>query len=105
MIIFQVHHFIKPDHVEAYKQATLENARQTLQEPGVLRFDVLQDKEDPTHFSLFEVYVDEEARAKHLETKHFEAWCDVALDAFARRGHGHHFDAHFPDPAHWRKDS
>ncbi len=52
MVIFQVHHFIKPEQIENYKAATLENARQTLQEPGVLRFDVLQDTADPSHFKL-----------------------------------------------------
>ncbi len=99
MFIFQVHHFIKPDHVESYLAATLENARQTIQEPGVLRFDVLQDKADPTHFSLFEVYVDENARALHLETPHFLAWKEVALAAFDRRGHGYEFIAHTPNLA------
>lgn len=103
MSIFQVHHFIEADKVEAYKAATLENARHTLQEPGVLRFDVLQDKADPTHFSLFEVYRDDEARARHLETEHFKAWRDVALEAFDRRGHGYEFEALFPEEAAWDK--
>ena len=103
MFIFQVHHYIKPERADAYKAATLENARKTLQEPGVIRFDVLQDKEDATHFSLFEVYRDEEARAEHLETEHFKAWRNVAIEAFARRGHGYEFEALYPDQAGWDK--
>jgi len=102
MFIFQVHHYIKPDHIEAYKAATLENARKTVQEPGVIRFDVFQAKEDPTHFSLFEVYRDDEARAAHLETEHFLAWKEVALEAFARRGHGDEFEAIFPHEQDWQ---
>lgn len=97
MIIFQVHHFIKPDHIEDYKAATLKNARKTMEEPGVIRFDVLQDKEAPAHFSLFEVYRDKEAREKHLETEHFFGWKEVALKAFAKRGHGYDFEALYPE--------
>ncbi|MFQ5398790.1 MAG: putative quinol monooxygenase [Anaerolineae bacterium] len=101
MFIFQVHHYIKPEMVEAYTAATLENARKTLQEPGVIRFDVLQDKEDPTHFSLFEVYRDKATQQTHLETAHFLAWKEVALRSFTRRGHGDVFDALFPDEVAW----
>ena len=58
MLIYQFHHYIKPEHIEAYKAAVVENAEKTIQEPGVLRFDVLQDKSDPGHFCLFEIYAD-----------------------------------------------
>lgn len=92
MFIWQVHHFIKPEEVENYKAATLENVRQSVLEPGILRFEMLQDKEDPTHFSLFEIYRDLEARQSHLETAHFKAWREVALQAFARKGYGHEFN-------------
>lgn len=92
MFIFQVHHFIRPEAVETYRQATLENARLTVQEPGVLRFDVFQDKEDPTHFSLLEIYKDKAAQASHLQTAHFLVWKDVYLAAQAKRGYGHEFE-------------
>ena len=103
MIIFQVHHFIKPELVETYKAATLENARLTVREPGVIRFDVLQDQEDPTHFSLFEVYRDQAGRETHLETAHFLAWKELVLgqEVFARKGHGYHFEACFPPEPDW----
>lgn len=91
MFIFQVHHFIKPEQVEAYKAATLENVRQTILEPGILRFELFQDNEDPTHFTLFEIYKDLEARQSHLETAHFKAWREIALQAFARKGYAHEF--------------
>jgi quinol monooxygenase YgiN len=103
MFIFQVHHYIKPESVESYLAATLENARQTVLEPGVLRFDVFQDKEDPTHFSLLEIYRDDEARAKHLETAHFLKWKDVYMQSYARRGNGNEFTVHFPAEADWSR--
>lgn len=102
MLIFQFHHYIKPEMVEAYREASLANARETLKEPGIIQFDVLQDTEDPTHFCLFEVYRDEAARAAHLETAHFLAWKEVALAAFARRGRGEQFTAVFPE-GEWGK--
>ena len=103
MIIFQVHHYIQPDKVGEYKSATLENAKKTILEPGVFRFDVFQDKEDPTHFSLLEVYEDEMARDAHLQTEHFEAWKDVYLATQAKKGHGDDFRALFPPSENWGK--
>ncbi len=103
MYIFQVHHYIKPEMLEAYKNATLENARQTILEPGILRFDVFQDAKAPAHFSLFEVYRDLAAREFHLQTAHFLAWKEVALVSFDRKGHGDEFIALFPAELDWKK--
>lgn len=103
MYIFQVHHYIRSDQVEAYKSATLENARRTILEPGVLRFDVFQDVTDPAHFSLLEVYQDLAARDAHLQTEHFLQWKDVYLQTQERRGHGDEFNAVFPDEEMWVK--
>ena len=103
MYIFQVHHYIKPDQVEAYKAATLENARKTIIEPGVIRFDVFQDTNNPSHFSLFEAYQDLAARDTHLQTEHFLKWKDVYLQTQERKGNGDEFNALFPDPDMWVK--
>lgn len=81
--------------------ATIENARQTILEAGILRFDVFQDTKDPTHFSLFEVYRDMAAREFHLQTAHFLAWKEVALQSFDRKGHGDEFIALFPAEDDW----
>jgi len=99
MVIFQFHHYIKPEFVAAYKTAILENARLTLPEPGVLRFDVYQDQEDPTHFSLLEIYRDQDAREFHLETAHFLKFKDTVLgnEMFAKKGTGDSFKMLFPD--------
>jgi len=97
MFIFQVHHYIKTEFIEAYKAATLENARKTILESGVIQFDVLLDLEDPAHFSLFEIYLDDEARSAHLETEHFLTWKDTVLgnEMFVKKGYGNRFDPLF----------
>ena len=97
MLIFQFHHYIKPEFVEVYRDATIANASKTVYEPGIIRFDVLQDKEDPTHFSLFEVYRDMAAREAHLETEHFLVWKEIVLgqEMFAKSGKGYEFDGVF----------
>jgi autoinducer 2-degrading protein len=69
---------VKPDKIEAFRAACAENAAATLKEPGVARFDVLQDKEDPTRFVLYEAYRDAEAPARHRETAHYKKWKDLA---------------------------
>jgi quinol monooxygenase YgiN len=98
MLIFQFHHFVKPEFVDAYREAILENARVTVHEEGVIRFDVFQDQEDPTHFSLLEIYRDQAARDAHLQTAHFLKWKDAVLgqEMFARKGKGDQFDMIFP---------
>ena len=103
MYIFQVHHYIRPEQIEAYQVATLENARKTILEPGVMRFDVFQDATDPTHFSLLEVYQDLAARDAHLQTDHFLKWKDVYLQTQERRGQGDEFIALFPEESMWMK--
>jgi autoinducer 2-degrading protein len=80
MLIVHVHVHVKPDSVEAFRQATIENARNSVKEPGVVRFDVVQQQDDPTRFVLVEVYRDADAPAQHKETAHYKKWRDtVAL--------------------------
>ena len=76
MQIVHVHVRVKPEFVEAFKQATIENARNSIQEPGVARFDVIQQADDPTRFVLVEVYRTSQAPAEHKETAHYKAWRD-----------------------------
>ena len=99
MLIFQFHHYIKPEFVDAYRDAILENARITIHEEGVLRFDVFQDQEDPAHFSLLEIYQDQAAREVHLQSDHFLVWKEKVLgqEMFARKGQGDQFEMLFPE--------
>jgi autoinducer 2-degrading protein len=77
MYIVHVHIRVKPDFVEVFKAATLENARNSLLEPGIARFDVLQEIHDPAHFELIEVYRTSEDPAKHKETAHYNKWREL----------------------------
>ena len=80
MLIVHVHVHVKPDCVEAFKRATLENARASVNEPGIARFDVVQQENDPTRFVLVEVYRTADAPAAHKKTAHYAKWRDtVAL--------------------------
>src|SRR5438093_7980257 len=83
MLIVHVHVHVKPDCVEAFKQATLENARNSVKEPGIARFDVVQQQDDPTRFVLVEVYRDADAPAKHKETAHYTKWRDTVASMMA----------------------
>jgi autoinducer 2-degrading protein len=74
MYIVHVFAHIKPDQVEAFRAATLENARNSVQEPGIARFDVLQQSDDPTRFVLVEVYRSQADTEKHRETPHYNHW-------------------------------
>ena len=77
MYIVHVHIQVKPEFIEAFKAACLDNARNSLQEPGVARFDVLQQAGDPTRFTLVEVYRTPEDPAKHKQTAHYNRWREV----------------------------
>jgi quinol monooxygenase YgiN len=83
MLIVHVHLTVKPDCIEAFKEATIENARNSRKEPGIARFDVIQQKDDPTRFVLVEVYRSEEATVAHKKTAHYAAWRDRAVPLLA----------------------
>lgn len=78
MYIVHVHIRIKPEFIEAFKKAALENARASVQEPGVARFDVIQQADDPSRFVLVEVYRTPDDPAKHKETAHYNRWRQAA---------------------------
>jgi autoinducer 2-degrading protein len=76
MLIVHVYVKVKPDCIDAFKEVTIENARQSLKEPGIARFDVVQQNDDPTRFVLVEAYRSVEATAAHKATAHYAAWRD-----------------------------
>jgi quinol monooxygenase YgiN len=83
MLVVHVHVHVKAESVQAFKQATLENARLSLQEPGIARFDVVQQQDDPTRFVLVEAYRNPQAPAAHKETKHYQTWRDAVAPMMA----------------------
>ncbi|HKO94150.1 MAG TPA: antibiotic biosynthesis monooxygenase [Polyangiaceae bacterium] len=91
MLIVIVNVSVLADGVEAFRAATLANARASIQEPGIARFDVIQDREDPTHFVLIEVFRDEQAPAAHRATPHYLAWRDAVAPLMAAPRTSHKF--------------
>ena len=103
MHVLMVHIHVKPEYIEPFKEATLANARGSIHKSGVVRFDVLQQADDPTRFSLYEVYLAQEDHAKHRETDHYLAWRDAVTEMMAETRQGFKFNNLFPDDQNWNK--
>ena len=101
MYIAHVFIHIKPEFVEPFKAASLDNAANSLQEPGVARFDVIQQMDDPTRFVLVEVYHDEAATFAHKETAHYARWRDTVADMFAEPRYAIKYHNLFPGEEGW----
>lgn len=101
MHIALVHVHVKPDAVTAFEAATEENARQSRLEPGVARFDVLQQRDDSTRFVLFEVYRDLEAAIAHKMTAHYLTWRDAVAPLMAEPRVGVVYANVSPDEEGW----
>jgi (4S)-4-hydroxy-5-phosphonooxypentane-2,3-dione isomerase len=83
MMIVHVHIHIKPEYVTQFKEASIENARNSLHESGVTRFDLLQQQDDPNRFLLIEIYKSIEDAASHKETAHYKKWRDTVAEMMA----------------------
>jgi len=101
MHIVHVFVLVKPGCEEAFKEATRENARNSLQEAGIARFDVLQHKDDPTRFVLVEVYRTPEDPARHKQTAHYATWRDTVANMMAEPRTAITFDNVFPGDEGW----
>jgi (4S)-4-hydroxy-5-phosphonooxypentane-2,3-dione isomerase len=102
MFIVHVHVHVKPESVAAFMAATLNNARESLKEPGVARFDVVQQQDDPARFVLVEVYRDANAAAAHKETKHYTIWRDAVAPMMAEPRCSVKFENVFPADNGWQ---
>ena len=101
MLIVHVHVRVKPDSVEPFRHATIENARNSIQEPGMARFDVVQQRDDATRFVLVEVYRDDHAAAAHKETAHYAKWRDAVATMMAEPRSSVKFNNVFPGSTGW----
>ena len=101
MLVVHVHVHITPESVDAFRQATLDNARQSIQEPGIARFDVIQQQDDPTRFVLIEVYRTAQDPARHKETNHYQTWRDTVAGMMAEPRTSVKYSDVFPPPADW----
>jgi (4S)-4-hydroxy-5-phosphonooxypentane-2,3-dione isomerase len=101
MLIVHVHVHVKPECVESFKTASLENAHHSLAEPGVARFDIVQQIDDPTRFVLIEAYRSDEAPVRHKETTHYARWRDAVAEMMAEPRRSTKFHNVFPEEAGW----
>lgn len=101
MLIVHIDVHVNPESVEEFKQVTIENARSSVQEPGIARFDLVQQQDDPTRFVLIEVYRTPEAAAAHKETAHYAKWRDAVAPMMAEPRQRAMYNAVFPDPKDW----
>jgi quinol monooxygenase YgiN len=92
---------VKPECVAAFIAATRENARQSVREPGIARFDVAQQADDPTRFVLVEAYRNPEAPAAHKETAHYATWRDTVAPMMASPRTSVKFGSLFPEDSGW----
>jgi len=102
-MMFIVHVFVhvKPQKIEVFKAASIQNARESVKEPGVARFDVIQQKDDPTRFVLVEVYRTSDDPARHKETAHYQKWRDTVADMMAEPRSAIKYTNIFPDEQGW----
>jgi quinol monooxygenase YgiN len=101
VLIVQVHVRVKPEFIDAFKEASVENAHHSLQEPDIARFDVMQQADDPGRFLLVEVYRSLEATARHKETAHYAAWRDRVAPMMAEPRRSVKYSNIFPADENW----
>ena len=101
MLITHVHVHVKPESADAFAEATLDNARHSVQEPGVVRFDVVRQADDPTRFLLVEVYRTADDPAHHKATAHYAAWRDAVEPMMAEPRRSVKYQALFPADGRW----
>jgi autoinducer 2-degrading protein len=101
MFIVHVHVKVRPEFVDDFIEATIENAESSLREPGIARFDVIQDLEDATQFVLVEVYRSPDDPAKHKETAHYNIWREAVARMMAQSRESVKYANIFPDVEGW----
>lgn len=101
MHIVLVHVHVKPEYLDAFHAASLDNASHSVQEPGIARFDVIQQADDPTRFVLIEVYRQPEDAVRHKETAHYTRWRDAVAGMMAEPRQGIKYANVFPDDSGW----
>lgn len=101
MFIVHVFVHVRSEDIAAFKDATLENARNSIQEPGIARFDVMQQQDHPTRFLLVEVYRTPDDPARHKETEHYKKWRDTVAPMMAEPRTSVKYTNVFPDEKGW----
>jgi len=102
MIIVHVHVVVKPESVNAFKEASIANAKASVHEPGIFRFDLIQEEADPSRFLLVEIYRSAQAQVAHKETAHYATWRDTVAPMMAEPRRAVKFTNVFPDDTIWQ---
>jgi quinol monooxygenase YgiN len=101
LLIVHVQVHVKPESVDAFLAATLDNARASLREPGIARFDVVQNLDDPTRFVLVEAYKTPDAPDAHKRSAHYATWRDTVADMMVEPRSSAKYRNNFPDSDAW----
>ena len=101
MLVVHVHVHVKTECVAAFKEASVANARESIKEPGIARFDLVQQQDDPTRFVLVEAYRTPEAPAAHKETRHYRTWRDAVAPMMAEPRSSVKYGNLFPEDSAW----
>lgn len=101
MLIVHVFVHVKPEFVDAFIKASIDNAKNSILEPGVARFDVIQRQDDPTRFLLVEIYRTAEAPVQHKETIHYLRWRDAVAEMMAEPRSSVKYSPIFPGESGW----
>jgi len=101
MLIVHVHVHVRTDFIDAFIKATRENARHSVKEAGIARFDVIQQSDSPDRFVLVEVYRSPEAALSHKETAHYQTWRDAVAEMMAEPRSSLKYSNIFPDDINW----
>ena len=101
MLVVHVQVHVKREYVHTFSTATLANAKESIKEPGVARFDLFQQQDDPTRFVLVEAYRSSDAPAAHKQTPHYQVWRDQVASMMAEPRSSVKFSNVFPDDAGW----
>jgi quinol monooxygenase YgiN len=101
MLVVHVHVKVKPECIEAFREATIANAKESLKEPGIARFDFVQSQEQPGTFVLVEAYRTPEAPAAHKETRHYQTWRDTVAPMMAEPRHSVKYSNLYPDDSNF----
>lgn len=101
MHIVHVHVHVKPECIDAFIEASLKNAEKSIREPGIARFDVIQQQDDSAKFVLVEVYRTPDDPARHKETAHYQLWRDTVAEMMAEPRKGIVYKNRFPEDPEW----
>jgi (4S)-4-hydroxy-5-phosphonooxypentane-2,3-dione isomerase len=100
MLVVHVFVHVKSEYIDEFTRATIENARNSIQEPGIVRFDIVQQDDDPSKFVLIEIYRTPGDPSRHKETAHYARWSNMVMPMMAEPRYSVKYHNLFPDDSH-----